>query len=548
MEKGFFIGVIVTGFILVVGYFIFLSEDSIIDMNNIPCHRMSDGTIMGKCSKEDIKRLEEETEKKEFPTFLPMSELSFSELSWEKPTAIIELENKDKIRLRVEPIIKDINGNQVKMYGYNGEVPGPLLKVRKGSTINVEFFNNIDLDTTIHWHGVRVSNANDGVPNITQKVVKPGSKFLYTLKFPDEGIYWYHPHFREDIQQDLGLYGNILVYDKNIPKNFNREEFLILDDILIKDNEIISYGKEEANYALTGRFGNVMLVNGRTDYSLNVNKEEVIRFYITNTANTRPFNISFSGAKIKLVGSDIGYYEREEFIDSVIIGPAERYIVDVFFEKESEYKIINVNPTKKYELGKIVVRGTNRGKNYFNEFNLVKENEVVKKEIDKYREYFDKDLDYQIELDVDMEMHGMRMMQMQNNEDGIEWEDEIGMNAVMTSSDLRWILRDKESGKENMDVMYKFKVGDKVKIRIINKENSMHPMQHPIHFHGQRFLVLNLDGKKNQNLVWKDSVLVPAGSYVDILLDVSNPGKWIAHCHIPEHMESGMMLMFDVAR
>ena len=97
-----------------------------------------------------------------------------------------------------------------------------------------------------------------------------------------------------------------------------------------------------------------------------------------------------------------------------------------------------------------------------------------------------------------------------------------------------------------MDIGWNFHVGDKVKIRIFNDPNSMHAMQHPIHFHGQRFLILSRNGVTNTNLVWKDTVLVPAGQTVDILLDASNPGTWMAHCHIAEHLESGMMFSYRV--
>ena len=91
-----------------------------------------------------------------------------------------------------------------------------------------------------------------------------------------------------------------------------------------------------------------------------------------------------------------------------------------------------------------------------------------------------------------------------------------------------------------------FKVGDKVKIRIFNDPSISDPMQHPIHFHGQRFLVLEKDGVTSKNLVWKDTVLVPIDSYVEILLDITNPGKWMAHCHIAEHLTSGMKMNFIV--
>ena len=131
--------------------------------------------------------------------------------------------------------------------------------------------------------------------------------------------------------------------------------------------------------------------------------------------------------------------------------------------------------------------------------------------------------------------------------DGIEWNDTNQMmNEISNTDTVAWKIIDQAAGKENMDINWKFKVGDKVKIRITNDPNSMHPMQHPIHFHGQRFLVLDRNGVSQTNLMWKDTVLVPAGQYVDILLNITNPGEWMAHCHITEHLEAGMMMTFKV--
>ena len=132
-------------------------------------------------------------------------------------------------------------------------------------------------------------------------------------------------------------------------------------------------------------------------------------------------------------------------------------------------------------------------------------------------------------------------------EGGIEWEDDMAMmNAMSNTDSAKWKIVDQNTGKENMDIDWTFKKGSPVKIRIFNDPKSIHPMQHPIHFHGQRFLVVARDGVPQTNLVWKDTVLVKAGETVDIVLDTSNPGTWMAHCHIAEHLESGMMMKFRV--
>jgi len=170
-------------------------------------------------------------------------------------------------------------------------------------------------------------------------------------------------------------------------------------------------------------------------------------------------------------------------------------------------------------------------------------------EIEKYKQYFLDEPDLELEFDLITKelhmdsMHGSPGMDMMNHKAKslIEWEDEMSkMNSMSNEENTRWILRDTETGKENFDIRYQAKVGDITKFRLINKDDSAHPMHHPIHLHGQRFLVIAEDGVLNDNLAWQDSVLVPTGKTIDILVEFSNPGKWIMHCHILEYHEAEM--------
>lgn len=120
------------------------------------------------------------------------------------------------------------------------------------------------------------------------------------------------------------------------------------------------------------------------------------------------------------------------------------------------------------------------------------------------------------------------------------------MDWLATGREVRWVLRDRATGLENMDVAWRFRVGDVVKLRLVNDRTALHAMHHPVHIHGQRFLVLSVNGVANEHLVWKDTMLLPAGFSADILLELSNPGRWMLHCHIAEHLETGMHMVFDV--
>jgi hypothetical protein len=177
---------------------------------------------------------------------------------------VLPLNDGDIIDLEAGVVRRTLNGKTYMMYAYNGQYPGPLIEVARGSEIMVRFTNQLPESSTIHWHGIRLDNAFDGVSAISQPAVEAGGAFTYRVRFPDAGIYWYHPHVREDVQQELGLYGNIVVRQ---PKGAeyspaNREEFLMLDDLLVGESGLIPLGRESPTHALMGRFGNLFLVNG----------------------------------------------------------------------------------------------------------------------------------------------------------------------------------------------------------------------------------------------------------------------------------------------
>ena len=184
-----------------------------------------------------------------------------------------------------------------------------------------------------------------------------GGEFTYRLQFPDDGVYWYHPHVREDYGLEMGLYGNIIVDPREKARwpSVNREAIITLDDILIEDGRIAPFRTAGPTHTAMGRFGNVMLSGGATDLSLEAHAGDVVRFFLTNTANTRIFNVSVPGTRMKLVGGDSGRYEREEWIDSVLLAPSERSVVDVLFPAPGIFAIEHRTPARTYRLGSVAV-------------------------------------------------------------------------------------------------------------------------------------------------------------------------------------------------
>lgn len=481
-----------------------------------------------------------------------------------QPMRPVELADGDSLHLVAGPVQRRLAGRTFVQYGFNGQVPGPLVRVPRGATITVGFENRTEWPTAVHWHGVRLDNRFDGVPGVTQEHVPPGGAFRYRVRFPDAGLYWYHPHHREDILQDMGLYGNLLVRPDDAAwlGPVNREEILILDDLLLDTaGDPVAWGLEAATHALTGRFGNRPLVNGEPEYALKVDRGEVVRFWLTNVANTRTFNVSFGGAPIKVVASDVGLYEREAWVESVVLAPAERYAVDVRFDAPGVAPVVSAVRGVDHvyggflalvdTLGRIEVGPAPAAPDHRAAFEHLRENEAVRAEVDPHRAALTDAPDMELVLTVEVGdlpfPVGLLMRLDAVYFHAIEWFGTMPrMNWVTTTRTVRWILRDAATGHENEAIDWRFRVGDRVRVRLVNDRESFHAMQHPIHVHGQRMLVLAVNGRPTDNLVWKDTAVVPAGGTVDLLIEMSNPGKWMLHCHIAEHLEAGMQTVFTV--
>ena len=548
---------------------------------------------------------------------------------------VVELGDGEEFDLRIAPVAKHLGNATVRMLAYNGSIPGPTLKVRQNSEIVVNVENQGDLEATVHWHGLRLENRYDGTHE-TQQPMGVGDRFTAHVSFPDPGLYWYHPHIREDYGQELGLYGNVVVEpaDPDYWPPAHREVVLTLDDILLEDGQVAPFSRTETTHSAMGRFGDVLLVSGESDLSLSAKLGEVVRFYLTNTANTRVFRVAVPEARMKLIGGDSGHVEHEEFVEDVIVAPSERVVVDVLFDRAGDLTLEHRTPGRTYPLAQIEVSEERVEASLEAEFERLRTNADMAAERERIESYLEAEPDKRLAFIAEMDMGppegvgpvvyacpmhpeiveqepgkcprcgmkllateatytcpmhlevvsrepghcpecGMKLLPAQLVKEagaghehhdhgdghehsgahdheaagGIEWEDDmVEVNRMTTPANMRWKLIDRATGQENAAIDWRFRVGDQVKIRLLNEMAGDHPMHHPFHVHGAgRLLILARDGVPEPNLVWKDTILVRTGETVDVLLDVTNPGLWMAHCHIAEHHESGMMFSFEVS-
>ena len=256
----------------------------------------------------------------DIPPFLPATPDGAS-LPPALPRAVVHLHSGDTLSLTAVPVRRSVAGRTFTAYAYNGQIPGPLIDVTQGTHVVVRFHNATDLPSAIHWHGLRLDSASDGAVGITQDAVAPGGTFTYQVRFPaDTGLFWYHSHEREDIQQPLGLYGNIVVRPRVVPPSrANAERILMVGDMLLADSAPVPFGATGPTHVLMGRFGNTMLVNGAAGYRDSVRRGAVVRYYLTNVSNARVVNLAFGDGRVKVISAGAGPFVRESWANSVVI-------------------------------------------------------------------------------------------------------------------------------------------------------------------------------------------------------------------------------------
>ncbi|MGC4081887.1 MAG: multicopper oxidase family protein [Vicinamibacterales bacterium] len=404
-------------------------------------------------------------------------------------------------------------GERVRAWTYNGTLPGPLIRARVGDRLIVHFTNHLGVNTTVHWHGVRVPNAMDGVPEHTQPAVSSGQHFTYDFVLRDAGLFWYHPHVMSAAQVGFGLYGALLVDDPDIGVGVEDEAVLVLSDISIVNGDLESPASGGNLASTFGREGTRVLVNGRSNPSLLVRDAAPQRWRIVNAARSRYFLLDLEGEPFLVIGSDGGLNERAERKDSLVVAPGER--LDVI-----------VTPRRPPDGEPRVLRSGlfNRGFGS-TEFRQVESLLTLRFDTSPPwtaplahpppRHIEPLDLEHATRVQVDLTF---------SNADGA---NQYGINGVAFSGDS----------------VLSATVGDTQIWTITNRTR----WSHPFHLHGFFFQLLDERGRPVRPLAWKDTVDVPFEQTVNVAVRFDDrPGMWMYHCHVLDHADIGLMGMLLV--
>lgn len=438
------------------------------------------------------------------------------------------------MRVRAAPAAVPLRGSgnpEVKVWSYNGEVPGPAIRVRQGERLRVTLENGLREDTTIHWHGVRVPNAMDGVAGLTQDPVRPGGTFTYEFVAHDAGTFWYHPHHRSFEQVGRGLYAPLIVEERE-PILVDRDLTWVLDDWRIDSSGQLSgtFGNM-MDSMMAGQVGNMITVNGRPLEPMKVRTGERIRLRLINAANARIFGLNFGGERPKIIAMDgqpvrpheprgpvlVGPGMRVDLVLDMMAAPGSRATITDDFYKGLEYRLAEIVYSASPLRNEPLTTPVQLPPNPLREPDL---RDAARHEI----------------------LFGGGMMGMMGGGGMTSGGGGMMRGGMMGGGMMGWTINGVSASGHVHEPMLTIARGRTALMSLKNET----AWWHPIHLHGHSFRVLSRNGKPTEHKEWQDTVLIPPRESADIAFVADNPGDWMLHCHVLEHQAAGMMAAFRV--
>ncbi len=400
-------------------------------------------------------------------------------------------------------------GKTVEAWGFNKQLPGPVLRANVGDTLIVRLTNNLNEPTTIHWHGICLPAAMDGTDGV-QKPVAPGETFEYRFVVPDAGTFWYHSHANETVQMERGMYGALIVEDETDVVTDGERIFMIDDMKLNIVNEFTKPGWfiPRVVERHDGRQGNTLLLNGKENTIVNVNGSQTERWRFINSSSARYFLLHLEGKEFKIIGTDGGLLEHPRTVTEVLITPGERIDITVgpftagetFAIESLPYNRVTFLKAKREKFATVQV-GENKPSVAFIPETLRKIKPLASKNAVATRK---------IKFSVGPSLKN-------------------GMNFLVNDN---MHVNDKPVNIEELQIW---------------EISNVSMMDHPFHLHGFFFQVLEENGKAPEFRAWKDTYNLTPRSKIKIAWMPDNrTGTWMYHCHILEHHAAGMMANFDL--
>ncbi|WP_192177413.1 multicopper oxidase domain-containing protein [Mesorhizobium amorphae] len=419
------------------------------------------------------------------------------------------------------------------VWAYNGTVPGPTLRLRQRQPVRITVENGLDEDTTVHWHGIRLPNAMDGVPGLTQKPIKPGARFVYEFTPPDAGTFWFHPHANSLVQLGRGLAGALIIEEAE-PVALDRDLLWLLQDWRLSSDDQIAGGFGSAmDASMSGRVGNLVTINGMAPGDQNVSAGERVRLRLANASLARMMALRFEGHRPVVVAIDGQPCEPHEPEDGrLVLAPAMRIdiVLDMQGDPGSRHAVIDdfydglaytlttfaydkAPPLRAHPLDAPV--GLPRNPLPTPDLASAMRQEIV--------------------VQGGMMgggklagVGGMMGMGMPGMSGGAAW----AINGMSMTGD----------GHVGMAPQFMLKRGASCHLTMRNETAWWHPM----HIHGFSMLVLSRNGAPVSHRQWQDTVLLAPKDVIECAFVADNPGDWMLHCHVADHQMAGLMTVFRV--
>jgi FtsP/CotA-like multicopper oxidase with cupredoxin domain len=404
------------------------------------------------------------------------------------------------------------------LWGFNGTAPGPEIRVGQGERVVRRLQNALTNPTSIHWHGIRIENAMDGVSGLTQEAVQPGTDFTYDFVAPDAGTFWYHAHHRSTEQVARGLYGALIVEEANGP-DIDREEVLVLDDWQLDPETSQLHDDFFAMHDLShaGRLGNYITTNGVYNLSLATRRHERLRLRIINASNARIFPLRLDGVEGWMVALDgMPLSTPQPVNDPFVLAPAQRIdlIVDVIAEVGETAHLVHLGRDEAFSQVAFEV-GADASLSRRDPPEALPANRVSPL-----------DLSEAVSLTLKMEggaMGGMGSATLNGQP--------RSMRDIVDAGRF-WAFNGAADGMAG-EPLARLALGDALRLKIQNETAFPHAM----HLHGMHFHEMLDDGTLGP---LRDTTLVDRRSSRDIAFVADNPGRWLLHCHMLSHAAAGM--------